>query len=566
MDTSRIIYVNGMPIFPIGECFEMETPNKYEELHAAGFNYINLFTENHALNSKFHSYNMISGDRSSSSQYNQLLTYWNFTYMQNANRIFNLGEASNMYILSDDFFDWSDDLSISYQNGPPYQDSVVLNPLFNQDVRNQSVLRLKQLAGLGNSRLMGGFAWDEVNLFQPLPQDPMYYYNTFLQSRINNYNTTYDFFKANNPGQLVFMKIAPYFFPRIYELNNWQDLNVVRQKWIQDARQFSLGSDVLYATDNIDKRWIEESPIYLLYDNGKPSTWLQHYDVLMRDVGNYRKAIWGGLDYDVPNLCGDTNLTDQQINAEVKWHTYMGIIKGATGLIFFGQHHAYDIPIVGRVWNGVKNTVNEMTNILNLDKNVFIRPNSFSVGHTLTGSYSNNLSYAVYQKNYDFNDYWLLVSNNPNGYSNDIEPSNPVTIKSRHFPGKNIKELFSGSSFNSESGDSINIVMPWYGVAIFHVTGQGNNNIVPDIYSVKQYPNPFNPRTKIDYTVSFDNTFVEFRVFDIMGREMKKLISAYKEKGKYEIEFDGTDLASGIYSLRIQIGAQFRTNKMVLLK
>ena len=114
MDSSRIIYLNGEPFFPIGECFEMESPDKYRELSDAGFNYINLFTQNHALNSVFHSYNLISGDRTSGSQYNQLIPYWNYSYLQNANRIFNLAQSNNLYILADDFFDWSDDMTLLY--------------------------------------------------------------------------------------------------------------------------------------------------------------------------------------------------------------------------------------------------------------------------------------------------------------------------------------------------------------------------------------------------------------------------------------------------------------------
>src|SRR5438874_6853934 len=173
IDSNRIIHVNGQPFFPIGECYEMESQDKYKEMSDAGFNYINLFTENHKLNSYFHSYNIISGDRSSGPQYNKILNYWNFDYMGNANRIFNLSGNNNLFVISDDFFDWSDDLTVMHLNAPPFDDNITLNPPFNQTIRNQSINRLNQLAALDNSRLMGGFAFDEVNLFQVEPNPPM---------------------------------------------------------------------------------------------------------------------------------------------------------------------------------------------------------------------------------------------------------------------------------------------------------------------------------------------------------------------------------------------------------
>lgn len=564
IDSNRIIHVNGEPFFPIGECYEMESPDKYKELSDAGFNYLNLFTQNHSLNSCYHSYDAICGDRTSGTQFNQLLGYWNFNYLQNANRIFNLAENHNLYILSDDYFDWPDDLTEVQLNSYPCDDNISLNPPFNQTIRDQSIIRLNGLASADNSRLMGGYAIDDVCLFQIGPNPPMYYYNNFLQNRINNCINTYNYFKINNPDQLVFMKIPPFFFPRIHDIDNWQDLNLVRQKWLQDARQFVQGTDVLYATDAIDKRWSENN-IYSLYDDAKPSTWQQHYDVLMRDVGNYRKAIWGGLDYDEAGQSGSPDLTDIQLHNIVKWHTYIGIIKGATGLVFFGQHHAATQSQPRRVWNAVKSTVSEMTNTLHLDKTVFVLPNSFSEGHTLTGSYSNNLSYAVFKKNNDFNDYWLLITNNPNGYCDDKEPDNTITISSSNFHGKAIKELFSGTNVTVNKGDSISITLPWYGTAIFHVSDE-ISSAVPDIYSVKQYPNPFNPKTRISFNVSYDNSFVELKIYNIIGKEIKNIVSEYKLKGSYETEFDGSDLASGIYIYRIQIGNGIKSGKMILLK
>lgn len=62
----------------------------------------------------------------------------------------------------------------------------------------------------------------------------------------------------------------------------------------------------------------------------------------------------------------------------------------------------------------------------------------------------------------------------------------------------------------------------------------------------RNYPNPFNPSTKIRYAVP-SKTFVTLKVFDILGKEVKSLVNEAKEPGYYEVEFDGSKLSSGVY-------------------
>jgi hypothetical protein len=94
----------------------------------------------------------------------------------------------------------------------------------------------------------------------------------------------------------------------------------------------------------------------------------------------------------------------------------------------------------------------------------------------------------------------------------------------------------------------------------------GLANQVPSGFKLHQnYPNPFNPLTTIKYEVP-ELSQVRISVFDILGREMKVLVNDLKRAGKYEVIFNGTNYASGIYFLRMSTAAFADTKKMILLK
>ncbi len=93
----------------------------------------------------------------------------------------------------------------------------------------------------------------------------------------------------------------------------------------------------------------------------------------------------------------------------------------------------------------------------------------------------------------------------------------------------------------------------------------GNNNIEsPSVYSLSQnYPNPFNPVTKINYSIPKQG-LVMLKVFDILGREVKTLVNDIKTVGSYSVDFNGSELSSGVYFYRLQ-SAEFTDIKRMLL-
>jgi hypothetical protein len=96
--------------------------------------------------------------------------------------------------------------------------------------------------------------------------------------------------------------------------------------------------------------------------------------------------------------------------------------------------------------------------------------------------------------------------------------------------------------------------------------GNSQNANIPDRFSLEQnYPNPFNPLTQINYSIA-KNTFVKINVFDILGREVAVLVNKQQQPGKYSVDFDGSNLASGLYIYKIEAGAFADVKRMMLVK
>lgn len=89
----------------------------------------------------------------------------------------------------------------------------------------------------------------------------------------------------------------------------------------------------------------------------------------------------------------------------------------------------------------------------------------------------------------------------------------------------------------------------------------------PDIYSLSQsYPNPFNPSSILGFGIS-KLGFVSLKVYDVLGNEVAALVNENKPAGSYEVEFDGSNYASGIYFYRLEVnGNHIETKRMILLK
>ncbi|QQS35351.1 MAG: CotH kinase family protein [Ignavibacteriales bacterium] len=89
---------------------------------------------------------------------------------------------------------------------------------------------------------------------------------------------------------------------------------------------------------------------------------------------------------------------------------------------------------------------------------------------------------------------------------------------------------------------------------------------VPGEFSLSQnYPNPFNPSTTIRFSIP-ESMNVSLKVYNVLGQEIKTLISGFKEAGEHTIIFDAGDLISGLYFYKLEAGILSQVKKMMLLK
>lgn len=88
----------------------------------------------------------------------------------------------------------------------------------------------------------------------------------------------------------------------------------------------------------------------------------------------------------------------------------------------------------------------------------------------------------------------------------------------------------------------------------------------PSTYQlIQNYPNPFNPTTTISYNLP-KSGLVNLVIYDVLGKEIKRLVSEYKQAGSYKINFDASAFASGVYFYSLRANDFVSTKKMLLLK
>ena len=81
----------------------------------------------------------------------------------------------------------------------------------------------------------------------------------------------------------------------------------------------------------------------------------------------------------------------------------------------------------------------------------------------------------------------------------------------------------------------------------------------------RNYPNPFNPSTKINWQSPVSG-WQTLKVYDVLGNEVATLVNEYRKAGNYEINFDASKLSSGVYCYQLRTGEFVETKKMILVK
>ncbi|MEP0859985.1 MAG: polysaccharide deacetylase family protein [Ignavibacterium sp.] len=127
-------------------------------------------------------------------------------------------------------------------------------------------------------------------------------------------------------------------------------------------------------------------------------------------------------------------------------------------------------------------------------------------------------------------------------------------------------------AFQSDSGKFVQAwVFPDNGFVLLKsiiINSTDDALVLPNHFALEQnYPNPFNPTTKITFVIpSGARNLVTLKVYDILGNEVTILVNEQKEPGYYEVEFNATELSSGVYFYRLQAGNFTQTKKMILMR
>lgn len=98
------------------------------------------------------------------------------------------------------------------------------------------------------------------------------------------------------------------------------------------------------------------------------------------------------------------------------------------------------------------------------------------------------------------------------------------------------------------------------------LSGSSGQPIAPGEFALFQnYPNPFNPTTRISFNLPVASR-VKLEVYNIRGQTVATLVDDYRQAGKYEVEWNASNTASGVYFYRITAGEYTDIKRLLLLK
>ncbi len=110
--------------------------------------------------------------------------------------------------------------------------------------------------------------------------------------------------------------------------------------------------------------------------------------------------------------------------------------------------------------------------------------------------------------------------------------------------------------------DGIRVTKSWLSVTDV----RDESAAIPTKYALNQnYPNPFNPSTVINYQLP-EAGQVTLKVYDVLGNELSTLVNEFKQAGVYNAKFSNSQLSSGIYFYKLQVGNFVSVKKMMLTK
>ena len=122
--------------------------------------------------------------------------------------------------------------------------------------------------------------------------------------------------------------------------------------------------------------------------------------------------------------------------------------------------------------------------------------------------------------------------------------------------------LIAGSNFSDSTLNDAALLLIESGNS---PSGISDDLPVQRFYLSDAFPNPFNPSTIIKFSLP-SGGYVSLKVFDVLGNEISTLVNEFKNSGNYDIVFDASGLASGVYYYRLEAEGFIQTKKIILMK
>jgi hypothetical protein len=192
--------------------------------------------------------------------------------------------------------------------------------------------------------------------------------------------------------------------------------------------------------------------------------------------------------------------------------------------------------------------------------------------------WSNQAPLVYYRKSTNGGINWTSYSSVLNSYYNNVDsfffaiPGSPTGTRVEYYfaaqdialPNPNVATLPAGGSGINPPGSTPPPTRFYYDVVPLGIVS--NSGELPKVYKLyNNYPNPFNPTTKFRFDIPNDAK-VSLIVYDVLGREVSHIMDGEMKAGSYTVDFNASNLTSGIYFYKLTTPSFVDTKKMILLK
>jgi hypothetical protein len=248
----------------------------------------------------------------------------------------------------------------------------------------------------------------------------------------------------------------------------------------------------------------------------------------------------------------DTILSNQENFKQIR-----GISSGITSQFFISYSYERIDSLTGKVylWNpsiGLEYQIDDLN--INLGDTIYVSPPNLQDTHTSFDSLNFKNIFGLSKENRVYNS-----TNSTFGYGDRYSLTKDLGLTYRLLSSDQViwEYVLKGSISKGVA----------YGDTSFTIVGV--NDKIPDQpkeFELSQnYPNPFNPTTTIKYSLPKAGN-VKLTVYNAIGSKVATVVNEYKPAGNYSVQFNGSNLASGIYLYRLESGSYSAAKKFVLLK